>query len=87
MAMTWESNTMIQKFINNENPSLEETIEAYHFRDVNMNLSIDEAVEFIKKKLILDDTVVNELDKNYNENNHRGLYECLTLDDLMWLGW
>lgn len=78
---------MVQTFINNENPSLEDTIEAYHYRDINMNLSIEHTMNFIVKKLTLREVIVNKLNSKYKENDHRGLYECLTLDDLMCLGW
>ncbi|MDA9846863.1 hypothetical protein N9C10_02910 [Flavobacteriaceae bacterium] len=83
----WETNQMVQTFINNENPSLEETIEAYHYRDINMNLSIEDAKDFMMNKLALNDDVKNKIQSKFEENDHKGLYECLTLDDLMCLGW
>ena len=87
MNNNWENNQMVQTFINNENPSLEETIEAYHYRDINMDLSIEDAKDFMMNKLSLNDYVKNKIQSKFEENDHKGLYECLTLDDLMHLGW
>ena len=63
MQNNWEDNQMVQTFINNENPSLEDTIEAYHFRDINMNLSIEHTMNFIVKKLFIYQILTNQMKK------------------------
>ena len=72
---------MVQTFINNENPSLEDTIEAYHYRDINMNLSIEHTMNFIVKKAkdsikimsVVNETIATMLTARINTPRYKNL--------------
>lgn len=83
----WEDHPIVTNYLNDENPSLETTVEAYYFRDINMNISINKTLDFIITKLQPNENLLNELNIRYKSNDHKGLYECLTIQDLCCLGW
>lgn len=142
----WESNPIVQEFLNSENPTKDQMVNAYYIRDINMNVSVQECFEscvrglgvnpenyksqikhwFVRHQEGLYKTYIqNCLDNpderkfyfmsiNFNEyleeqldseqfkeklkiyqnlekhmmnNNHKGLYNCISREDLLGLGW
>lgn len=41
----WQTNEHVQHFLNNENPTHNQIIEAYYIRDINMNVNIEDVFE------------------------------------------
>ena len=142
----WESNPAVQEFLNSENPTKDQIVKAYHMRDINMNIGIEECFDscvrglginpenyesqikygFVRKQECLYKTYIqrcldnpeetkfffmsinfNEylienlesdqfkeklmlyktLEKLKNENDHKGIYESISREELLALGW
>ena len=77
--MNWIEDTCVVTFLNHDNPSHEITTEAYYFRDINMNITLHGAYEFIIDKLQPHDDLKKILNEKYKKFDHRGLYDCLDL--------
>lgn len=54
VTLEWESNENVQSFLNNDNPTHEQTVEAYYIRDINMSVNIEDAFETCVRSLGLD---------------------------------
>ena len=132
----WQENQCVLNFLNSDNPSKQDIIDAYYIRDCGLNINIQECFNYIvdKLKLIpnrfesyiqeeynnfieynnifgynheynneeyqqyLEDRIqsnfyhskrelYNELFNQYQEQNHIGLYNNLTEEQLNYLGW
>ena len=85
----WENDACVLKFLNDQDPSIETTAEAYYFRDINMNISIQEAYEYVidQLKFLSSFNLMKILNEKMKTYDHRGLYDCLNKVQLIQLGW